>query len=58
MSFETREAMLVVLAITPWLLFLALIAWSAAVSRLEERARRVEVPSEPHGAGLSDRRPW
>ena len=56
MSSETREAILVALAITPWLLFLALIAWSAAVARLEERARRVEAPSGADGAGLRDRK--
>lgn len=42
MSSETRETILVVVAVAPWVLFLALIAWSAAVSRLEERPRRVE----------------
>jgi hypothetical protein len=56
MSPETREAILVVLAVTPWLLFLALIAWSAAISRLEERAQRVEALREVVRAEFGQRK--
>ncbi len=45
MSAETREAILVGVSLAPWLIFVVLVAWSAALSLVEDgrsraRARR------------------